>query len=90
LGLGIDLAHLRDQETWFGRLADGVLTAIVILLVADVLWHAIKAAIDRKLAEAADPGLPNTEEACESGPGCAPCYRFSGIFCSSSSLPSPR
>ena len=62
-GWGIDLEHLRDQETWFGRLADGVLTAIVILLVADVLWHAIKAAIDRKLAEAGDPGLPNTEEA---------------------------
>jgi len=40
-----------------------VLTAIVILLVADVLWHAIKAAIDRKLAEAGDPGLTNTDEA---------------------------
>jgi moderate conductance mechanosensitive channel len=60
---GIDLAHLHEQDTWFARLADGVLTAIVILLVADVLWHAIKAAIDRKLAEAGDPGLPNTEEA---------------------------
>lgn len=35
----------------------------VILLVADVLWHAIKAAIDRKLTEANDPGLPNTDEA---------------------------
>jgi moderate conductance mechanosensitive channel len=62
-GWGIDLAHLRDQETWLGRLVDGVLSAVVILLVADVLWHAIKAAIDRKLAEAADPGLPNTDEA---------------------------
>jgi len=62
-GWGIDLAHLRDQETWFGRLVDGVLSAVVILLVADVLWHAIKAAIDRKLAEAAHAGLPNTDEA---------------------------
>jgi small-conductance mechanosensitive channel len=62
-GWGIDLAHLHEQDTWFARLADGVLTAIVILLVADVLWHAIKAAIDRKLAEAGDPGLPNTDEA---------------------------
>jgi moderate conductance mechanosensitive channel len=62
-GWGIDLAHLHEQDTWFARLADGVLTAIVILLVADVLWHAIKAAIDRKLAEAGDPGLANTEEA---------------------------
>jgi moderate conductance mechanosensitive channel len=62
-GWGMDLAHLHEQDTWFARLADGVLTAIVILLVADVLWHAIKAAIDRKLAEAGDPGLPSTEEA---------------------------
>jgi moderate conductance mechanosensitive channel len=62
-GWGIDLAHLRDQETWVGRLADGVLSAIVILLVADLLWQAMKAAIDRKLAEAADAGQPNTDEA---------------------------
>jgi small-conductance mechanosensitive channel len=62
-GWGIDLAHLHEQDTWFARSADGVLTAIVILLVADVLWHAIKAAIDRKLTEANNPGLPNTDEA---------------------------
>jgi len=62
-GWGIDLAHLRDQETWVGRLADGVLSAVVILLVADLLWQAMKAAIDRKLAEAADAGQPNTDEA---------------------------
>jgi small-conductance mechanosensitive channel len=41
----------------------GVLSAIVILLVADVLWHAMKTAIDRKLAESADPGQPSTDEA---------------------------
>jgi small-conductance mechanosensitive channel len=62
-GWGIDLAHFHDQETWIGRLADGVLSAVVILLVADVLWHAIKAAIDRKLAETAELGQPNTDEA---------------------------
>jgi small-conductance mechanosensitive channel len=62
-GWGIDLAHLRDQPTWVGRVADGVLSAVIIILVADVLWHAMKAAIDRKLAEAVDPGLPNTDEA---------------------------
>jgi small-conductance mechanosensitive channel len=62
-GWGIDFAHLRDQETWVGRVANGALSAIVILLVADLLWHAIKAAIDRKLAEATDPGQPNTDEA---------------------------
>jgi small-conductance mechanosensitive channel len=62
-GWGVDLAHLRGQDTWYGRLADGVLSAVVILLVADLLWHAIKAAIDGKLAEAADPAQPNSEEA---------------------------
>jgi hypothetical protein len=87
-GWGIDLAHFHDQETWIGRLADGVLSAVVILLVADVLWHAIKAAIDRKLADAAAPAC-RTPTKRESGPGCAPCCQFSGIFCSPSSLPSP-
>jgi moderate conductance mechanosensitive channel len=62
-GWGIDLAHLHEQNTWFGRLADGVLSAVIVLLVADVLWHATKTAIDRKLADAADPGQPNTDEA---------------------------
>jgi hypothetical protein len=39
------------------------LNAIVILLVADFLWQAVKTAIDRKLTEVADLGLPNTDEA---------------------------
>jgi small-conductance mechanosensitive channel len=64
-GWGIDLVqHLTaGEDTLFARLVHGALSAVVILLVADVLWHTMKAAIDRKLAEAADPGLPNTEEA---------------------------
>jgi len=40
-----------------------VLSAIIILLIADVLWHAMKTAIDRKLAESADLGQPSTDEA---------------------------
>jgi moderate conductance mechanosensitive channel len=62
-GWGIDLAHLHGEDTWLGRLTEGVLSAVVILLVADLLWQAMKTAIDRKLAETADPGLPSTEEA---------------------------
>jgi small-conductance mechanosensitive channel len=62
-GWGIDLAHYRDQETMVGRVADGVLSAIVIVLIADFLWQAMKTAIDRKLAEATDAGQPNTDEA---------------------------
>jgi moderate conductance mechanosensitive channel len=62
-GWGIDLTGLRAEDTSFGRLADGVLSAVVILLIADFLWHAAKTAIDCKLAEAADLGQPNTDEA---------------------------
>jgi len=62
-GWGIDLASYHDQETWVGRIADGVLSAVVIVLIADFLWQAMKTAIDRKLAGAADAGQPNTDEA---------------------------
>ena len=62
-GWGIDLVHYRREDTLFARLADGVLSAVVILLIADLLWQATKTAIDRKLAEAAEVGQPNTDEA---------------------------
>jgi small-conductance mechanosensitive channel len=62
-GWGIDVVHLAAQDTWLARVVHSVLSAVVILLGADLLWHAIKTAIDRKLADSADPGLPNTEEA---------------------------
>jgi len=62
-GWGVDVVNLAGQDTLFARIAHGVLSAVVILLVADLLWHAIKAAIDRKLAQSVDLGLPNTDEA---------------------------
>jgi small-conductance mechanosensitive channel len=63
-GWGIDLVHLADgDDTLLPRVAHGVLSAVIILLVADVLWHAMKTAIDRKLSETADPGQPSTDEA---------------------------
>ena len=62
-GWGIDIVHLAGQDTWLARVVHSVLSAVVILLGADLLWHAIKTAIDRKLADSADLGLPNTEEA---------------------------
>jgi len=62
-GWGIDLIHLAAGDDILTRLAHGVLSAIIILLVADVLWHAMKTAIDRKLAESADLGQPSTDEA---------------------------
>ncbi|MBV9688006.1 MAG: mechanosensitive ion channel family protein, partial [Alphaproteobacteria bacterium] len=62
-GWGIDLAHFRGEETLAARLADGALSTVVILLIADFLWQAARTAIDRKLAEAVDVGLPSTDEA---------------------------
>ncbi|MBV8095935.1 MAG: mechanosensitive ion channel family protein [Acetobacteraceae bacterium] len=62
-GWGVDIIHLAGQDTRFARIAHGVLSAVIILLVADVLWHAITTAIDSTLAQTADPGLPNTDEA---------------------------
>ena len=60
---GIPIETFAGQDTAFSRILHGVLSAIIILLVADLLWQGMKAAIDGKLAGAADPGLPNTDEA---------------------------
>jgi moderate conductance mechanosensitive channel len=62
-GWGIDVVTLTGGDTLLARIVHGVLSAAVILLAADVLWHAMKAAIDRKLAETVDLGQPNTDEA---------------------------
>jgi small-conductance mechanosensitive channel len=62
-GWGIDLVHLAGDDTPFSRLVHAVLSALIILLVADLFWHAVKTAIDGKLAEVEDLGQPNTDEA---------------------------
>lgn len=62
-GWGIDLVHIAGQDTPFARLVHGALSAVIILLIADLVWQATKAAIDRKLADSADLGLPNSDEA---------------------------
>jgi moderate conductance mechanosensitive channel len=62
-GWNIDLVHLAGQDTLFARIVHGVLTTVVILLIADVLWNAARAAIDRKLVETVDLGEPNSDEA---------------------------
>jgi moderate conductance mechanosensitive channel len=62
-GWGVDLVHLAGGDTPISRFVHGVLSAVIIMLVADVLWHATKTAIDRKLAQVEDLGQPNTDEA---------------------------
>jgi small-conductance mechanosensitive channel len=62
-GWGIDLESMAARETMMTRVAHGALSAVAIALIADFVWHVAKAAIDIKLAETVDPGLPNTPEA---------------------------
>jgi len=62
-GWDVDLVHLAGRGTLFASIVHGLLTTVVILLIADVIWQAAKAAIDKKLAETADLGQPNSEEA---------------------------
>jgi small-conductance mechanosensitive channel len=62
-GLDVDLVHLAGRDTPFALIVHGVLTTVVILLVADVVWHAAKAAIDSKLAHTVELVQPNSEEA---------------------------
>jgi small-conductance mechanosensitive channel len=59
----VDLGALTASDTLATRLIRGAFSAIVIFLVADFVWQAAKTLIDRTLAQAADPGQPDTEEA---------------------------
>ncbi len=52
-GWGLDLGALSAQESPAARLAHGFLNALVILLVADLLWKLAHTAIDRQLAQSA-------------------------------------
>jgi small-conductance mechanosensitive channel len=61
-GWNVDLVHLAGRDTLFARIVHGVLTTVVILLLADVLWHTIRASIDSKLAATAGASQLNTEE----------------------------
>jgi moderate conductance mechanosensitive channel len=62
-GWGIDFERLAAQETTMTRFGRGALSVVAIALIADLIWHVAKAAIDLKLAETVDPGMPSTDEA---------------------------
>jgi moderate conductance mechanosensitive channel len=59
----VDLGALTARDTMATRLLRGLLNAVVILLVADFAWHVLKALIDHKIAEAQNPGEPDSDEA---------------------------
>ncbi len=59
----VDLMALTAQDTMATRLARGLLNAVVIILIADLAWHVMKALIDRRMSESQETGLPATDEA---------------------------
>ncbi len=58
----LDFGALTASDTLVTRLARGALNAVVIALIADFVWHAIKAVIDRTIAVAQSPAQPDSEE----------------------------
>jgi moderate conductance mechanosensitive channel len=50
--LGLDVAAMTMSDTMATRLLRGAINAVVILLLADVVWHLVRAWIDSRLAEA--------------------------------------
>jgi moderate conductance mechanosensitive channel len=60
---GIDLVALTANDTQATRLTRGALSAVIVLLVADLAWHVVRATIDRRLIEAQEPGQLDSEEA---------------------------
>ena len=81
----LDLGALTGSDTrrgWRG------LTAVVIALIADFVWHAIKAVIDRTIV-LAQVLLFRTARRDVGGRGCALCCRSCATCCSSWSSPWP-
>jgi small-conductance mechanosensitive channel len=59
----LDFGMLSAEDTVAIRLLRGAVNVVVIVLLADFVWHVLKALIDRKLEGARNPGQPDTEEA---------------------------
>lgn len=61
-GWNIDVAHVAEQDTLITRVVAGVFTAIVILLVSDLLWQILKAFIGLQIARAQIDDAPAAED----------------------------
>jgi small-conductance mechanosensitive channel len=55
-GWGLDVVEIAGRDTPSTRLLIGALHAIVILLVADLIWQLVRQAIDRQLRRAGPAG----------------------------------
>ncbi len=58
----LDMLAMADQNTVSTRLLRGVFTAVVILLLADLLWQIIKAALDSRLSQGLADADPHGDE----------------------------
>ncbi|WP_374651727.1 mechanosensitive ion channel family protein [Dongia sp.] len=58
----IDLVAMTMQDTLSTRLTRGILSAIVIALVAEFLWHFLRAVIDVKLSDARQAAHADSED----------------------------
>ena len=61
--LGIDFTAMAATDNSLTRFIRGMLSAIVILLIADFLWHVIKTLIESKIVDASKLGETGTEAA---------------------------
>ncbi|RDI57244.1 mechanosensitive ion channel family protein [Microvirga subterranea] len=59
----IDLVELTSRDTVATRAIRGLLSSVVILLVADLIWQIIKTHIDNTLAQTTPAAPPGSEEA---------------------------
>jgi small-conductance mechanosensitive channel len=59
--LGLDVAAMTMQDTMATRLLRGAINAVVILLIADFVWHLARAWIDCRLTEASVAGAEGDE-----------------------------
>ena len=59
---GIDLVALTTRDTIWTRLARGGISAVVVILIADFVWHVLKTLIDRKLVGFNAEHRPDEEE----------------------------
>ncbi|MBX3500009.1 MAG: mechanosensitive ion channel family protein [Alphaproteobacteria bacterium] len=60
---GVEIGELTSGDSVWTRLTRGVASAVVIGLVADLVWQILRAVIDRRLAEARGDGPVDEEEA---------------------------
>ena len=58
----VDLVAMTMQDTITTRLTRGLLSAIVIALVAEFLWHFVRAVIDARLSGGQTSGIVDSED----------------------------